>query len=62
MNYIGPYDNRLTYNSILRQQGFATVNRDSWHFGPDAHCFWANYMLTYLDRYNLLDTHALSLD
>jgi hypothetical protein len=53
-NYIGPYDANLTYNAILRENGYKTVNKDSWHFGEDAHCFWAEYMLNYAQSNNLI--------
>ena len=54
--YIGPYDRNKTYDFVLRQQGFATVNPDSWHFGADAHCFWGEYLLQYIKANNLLPT------
>ena len=47
-SYIKPYDSFGTYNWWLRNNGFETVNPDSWHFGEDAHRFWANYMLQYI--------------
>jgi hypothetical protein len=47
-NYMGPYDSDLTYDAILRSNGFKTVNPNSWHFGKDAHCFFAQYMLQYI--------------
>jgi hypothetical protein len=53
-NYIGPYDPAQTYNSILRARGFKTVNPESWHFGADAHCFWGNYLLQYMNSNNLV--------
>ena len=53
-SYIGPYDPAQTYNSILRAQGFKTVNPESWHFGADAHCFWGNYLLQYMNSNNLV--------
>lgn len=46
--YIGPYDPALTYNTILRNNGFETVNPDSWHFGKEAHSFFAHFMLQYI--------------
>ena len=52
--YIGPYNPDFTYDSILRSNGFQTVNPNSWHFGPDAHCFWANYMLQYITDNKLI--------
>lgn len=53
-SYIAPYDAAQTYDSVLRRQGFATVNPQSWHFGPDAHCFWAEYLLQYIKSNQLL--------
>jgi hypothetical protein len=47
-HYIDPYDSGLTYNAILRSNGFETVSPNSWHFGKDAHCFFAQYMLQYI--------------
>ena len=53
-SYIGPYDPAQTYDSILRSQGFKTVSPESWHFGADAHCFWGNYLLQYMNKHNLV--------
>lgn len=47
-SYIKPYDAAGTYHGWLRNNGFETVSKDSWHFGEDAHSFWANYMLQYI--------------
>jgi hypothetical protein len=52
--YIKPYDPAYTYNHVLRSNGFNTVNSKSWHFGPNAHCFWANYLLQYINDNKLL--------
>jgi hypothetical protein len=46
--YIDPYDSDRTYNAILRSNGYETVRPDSWHFGKDAHSFFAQYMLQYI--------------
>lgn len=53
-NYMNPYDANLTYDAILRQNGYKTVNKDSWHFGEDAHRFWAQVMLKYAYTNNLI--------
>ena len=53
--YIGAYDPGQTYNKVLRNNGFATVNPDSWHFGAEAHSFWARYVLQYLRDHNFLN-------
>lgn len=54
VNYLNPYDPSLTYDAILRENGYKTVNNASWHFGADAHCFWADFMLNYARSNNLL--------
>ena len=54
-NYIGPYDVAQTYNSVLINNGFKMVNPASYHFGADAHCFWAEYVLQYIKDNQLMD-------
>lgn len=54
-SYISPYSADLTYNSVLKNNGFATVSPDSYHFGADAHCFWGEYLLNYIKQHKLLD-------
>jgi len=53
-SYIKPYDTEFTYDRVLKSNGFKTVNPDSWHFGPKAHCFWAEYLLQYVNNNKLL--------
>lgn len=61
--YIGPYDPAQTYNAVLRTQQFATVEpAPGFHFGQDAHCFWAQYVLQWIIDNQLLRSHALSTD
>ena len=47
-NYIGPYDPTLTYDSVIRAKGIATVAPKSWHFGRDGHSFFHRFMLQYI--------------
>jgi hypothetical protein len=54
-SYISPYSAEMTYSSVLKNNGFATVSPDSYHFGADAHCFWGKYLLNYMKQHNLLD-------
>ena len=54
-NYIRPYDPEYTYDRVLKNNGFETVNADSWHFGSKAHCFWAEYLLQYITENKLLE-------
>lgn len=53
-SYINPYDRTSTFDQILKNQGFITVRPDSWHFGPDAHCFWAEYLLQYIITHKII--------
>lgn len=53
-SYINPYNVSGTYNGWLRINGYNTVHPDSWHFGKEAHSFWADYMLQYI-----IDNHIL---
>jgi hypothetical protein len=55
-NYIAPYDSTQTYHSVLKNNGFNTVTPESWHFGADAHCFWAECLLQYINNNNLIAT------
>lgn len=59
-SYMSPYDPTQTYDFVLRNHGFATVNPQSWHFGPTAHSFWAEHVLQYINQNQLLMPHALS--
>ena len=58
-SYIDPYNATKTYDFVLRQQGFATVAPDSWHFGQDAHCFWGEYLLQYIKTNQLLEPNEI---
>lgn len=42
--YLEPYDQNYTYYYWLKNKGFDTVRPDSYHFGPDAHRAWAEYL------------------
>ena len=53
-HYLAPYDPMHTYSSVLKSNGFVTVNSNSWHFGADAHCFWAEFMLNYAHTHKLV--------
>jgi hypothetical protein len=55
-SYIAPYLPEMTYNSVLKNNGFEWVNPASYHFGADAHCFWGEYLLQYIKTHNLLNT------
>lgn len=46
MNYLAPYDPSQTFDSLLRQNGHEP-RHNSWHFGKDAHSFFAQFMLQY---------------
>jgi len=62
VSYIQPYSIQHSYAAILRENGYEFANPNTYHFGAAAHCFWAKYVLQYLDTHNILGSHAISLD
>lgn len=46
-NYIDAYDSKASYAGLLRQNGFDHTK--FYHFGADAHRFWAKHVLKYLE-------------
>ena len=52
--YIAPYDPAMTFDAIVRKQGFETVASNSWHFGRDAHSFFHRFMLKYVIDNNFI--------
>jgi len=45
-SYIDPYDPNMTYWKWLTNCGFKS--NESYHFGPDAHRKWAEFLLPHL--------------
>jgi len=45
INYIDCYDPEQTYHSVLQKNGYQTVSPNSYHYGRDAHSFWASHVL-----------------
>lgn len=43
-SYLEPYDNNYVFPNWLKNQGFSTVRKDSYHFGPNAHTAWAEFL------------------
>lgn len=52
-SYIEPYNKDFTYYNWLTQKGFKPVRPDSYHFGPDAHVAWAEFLFQRLVHKNL---------
>lgn len=46
--YIDPYDPKMTYWQWLTDHGFRS--NPSYHFGPDAHRKWADFLLPHLTK------------
>ena len=44
-SFLEPYNRNFTYYNWLKDNGFTTVNPNSYHFGPDAHRAWAKFLL-----------------
>lgn len=47
-SYIMPYDTNGTFHSMLQENRFETVSPQSWHYGADAHAWWARFLRQYL--------------
>lgn len=61
--YMQPYLRSGSYNAVLKNNGFDYVNPKSFHFGANAHAFWANHVLQYVNSNNLLvKPHEISID
>jgi len=46
-SYLGPYNPIETYNSVVSYR-CQTVAPHSWHYGPDGHRVWAQYLTKYI--------------
>ena len=53
-SYIAPYDPTLTFDAVVRRQGFKTVASNSWHFGQEAHSYFHRFMLKYIIDNNFI--------
>lgn len=54
INYLSPYDPTQTYSAVLRANGHETVAPGSYHYGQNAHRYWASYLLRQLALKRLL--------
>jgi hypothetical protein len=48
--YLKPYNKDFTYYHWLANNGFNTVNPNSYHYGAPAHQAWANFLFPYLTK------------
>ena len=53
-SYIAPYDPAMTFDAVVRKQGFETVASNSWHFGKNAHSYFHRFMLQYVIDNNFI--------
>jgi hypothetical protein len=53
-SYIDPYDAKMTYDAILKSNGFQPLAKNSYHYGKEAHSFFAQFMLKYIINNKLL--------
>jgi hypothetical protein len=51
--YLEPYNKSFTYYNWCIEQGFKTVKPNSYHFGPDAHEAWAEFLYTQIVQHCL---------
>lgn len=51
--YLEPYNPDFTYYNWLKARDFKTVGPNSYHFGADAHCAWAEFLYQTIVQKNL---------
>jgi hypothetical protein len=44
----------MTFDVVIKQQGFETVAANSWHFGRNAHSYFHRFMLQYVIDNNFI--------
>ena len=49
-NYVDPYDQNSTYYFWLEQHGYTPANPKFYHYGPDAHLAWAEFLLPHIKK------------
>ena len=54
-----PYRDDLTYDAVIRKTGFLPTVYNGYHFGQNAHRFWAEIMLQCLNDHNRVSKHEL---
>jgi hypothetical protein len=59
LNYMHPYNRELSYNSVLKNNGFDYANPKTYHYGADGHCFWGHNLLYYINNNNLIDANEI---
>ena len=47
ISYVEPYDPDSTFNAVISKK-CDTVSPTSWHYGPDGHRVWAQYLTKYI--------------
>ena len=53
--YIDPYVSTGSYHSWLTENGGSYANRQSYHFDAKSHRLWAEHVLQYVNRNQILD-------
>lgn len=48
--YINPYSKDFTYYYWLEDKGFKPSNPKFYHYGPDAHVAWAEFLVPYVEN------------
>ena len=55
VSYMHPYDRELSYNAVLKNNGYQYANPNTYHYGADGHCFWADNLLYYINKNKLIE-------
>jgi hypothetical protein len=56
VNYLDPYNPQMTYDRILKNNKYRPLKANSYHYGKEAHSFFAQYMLQYITDNKILES------
>jgi hypothetical protein len=58
--YIDPYSRDGSYYNHCLLKGFREKTHGFYHLGKDAHAYWADFVLYYVNSYNLIGNNEIS--
>ncbi len=62
VDYIDPYLRSSSYNAVLENNGFEHTRPFGYHFGKEAHCFWAKHVLQYMLNNQIVSADEIPTD
>ena len=60
--YMHPYVREESYHNVLENNGFKHTRLFGYHFGKEAHCFWAKHVLQYMLNNQIVSADEIPTD